>query len=230
MSIRLQIVDDQTLVRNGLRLLLASQPTIDVVAEAADGAAAISEARRARPDVILMDIQMPVMDGVEATRRLRTESDGPAPRVIILTTYDRDEHVVEALRVGASGFLLKDVEPAVLVDAITVVASGGAILAPSVTRYLLDRFASRLTTAASEPAARIGGLSEREIEVLRLLARGLSNREIAEELVVTEPTVKSHISHLLLKLDLRDRTQAVIAAYEGGIVRPGAIRAGVASP
>jgi DNA-binding NarL/FixJ family response regulator len=225
MSIRVQIVDDQNLVRSGLRLLLEGQAGIDVVGEAGDGAAAVAEARRSRPDVILMDIQMPGVDGIEATSRLRADAPERAPRIIMLTTFDSDDHVVQALRAGASGFLLKDVDPEALVDAINVVAAGGAVLGPSVTRHLLDRFADRLTTSANEPSAHISGLSERELVVLRLLARGLSNREMADALVLTEPTIKSHISHILLKLDLRDRTQAVIAAYEAGVVRPGAILA-----
>jgi len=211
-------------VRGGLRLVLAGQPHIDVVAEAGDGVTAIVEGRRSRPDIVLMDIQMPGMDGIEATRRLRADSTGPAPQVIMLTTFGGDGDIVGALRAGARGFLLKDTDPATLVEAIHTVAAGGAVLGPSVTRHLLDRFAARLTTSANEPVGRVGGLSDRELEVLRLLGRGLSNREIAEELVLTEPTVKSHISHLLLKLDLRDRTQAVIAAYEAGVIRPGAIQ------
>jgi DNA-binding NarL/FixJ family response regulator len=226
MRIRVQLVDDQHLVRSGLRLLLAGEADIDVVAEAGDGAAAIAHAKRSRPDVVLMDIQMPIMDGIEATRRLRAEaSPGPAPAVIILTTFDSDDHIVHALRAGARGFLMKDVDPAELVHAIHVVAAGDAMLGPSVTRHLLERFADRLTTSSSEPSSRLGGLSERELEVLRLLARGRSNREIADELFLTEPTVKSHISNVLMKLDVRDRTQAVIAAYEAGVVRAGAIAA-----
>ena len=224
MSIRVQIVDDQNLVRGGLRLVLAGQPDIDVVSEAGDGVTALAEARRTRPDIVLMDIQMPGMDGIEATRRLCAEAPDTPPQVIMLTTFGGDDDVVRALRAGARGFLLKDADPAALVEAIHAVAAGGAVLGPSVTRHLLDRFAARLTTSANEPVGRIGGLSDRELEVLRLLGRGLSNREIAEELVLTEPTVKSHISHLLLKLDLRDRTQAVIAAYEAGVIRPGAIQ------
>jgi DNA-binding NarL/FixJ family response regulator len=226
MSVRVQLVDDQNLVRSGLRLLLTGQTNIEVVAEAADGAAAVSHARRSRPDVILMDIHMPIMDGIEATRRIRTEAHpAPTPAVIMLTTFDGDDQIVHALRAGARGFLMKDVDPVELVHAIHVVATGEAILAPAVTRHLLERFAERLTTSASEPSARLRGLSERELEVLRLLARGRSNREIAEELFLTEPTIKSHISNVLMKLDVRDRTQAVIAAYEAGVVRPRAIAA-----
>jgi DNA-binding NarL/FixJ family response regulator len=223
MSVRVLIVDDQRLVRAGLRMILSGRPGIDIVGEAEDGSAAIEAARRSRPDVVLMDLRMPGVDGVEATRRL-VRDGGSTSRVIILTTFDGDELVVDALRAGASGYLLKDLDPDDLVESIGVVAGGGALLAPSVTRQLLDRFAERLTPVSADPAVRLGGLSERELEVLQLLARGMSNREIAEALVVTETTVKSHLSHLLLKLDLRDRTQAVIAAYEGGLVRPGAIK------
>jgi DNA-binding NarL/FixJ family response regulator len=193
MSVRVLLVDDQQLVRTELR-----------------------------PDVIVMDIRMPIMDGVEATRRIADEPNGhDHPRVLILTTFDADEYVVEALRAGASGFLLKDVAPADFVKAIRVVASGEALIAPSVTRRLLDRFA-RLSVPADETyAERLRELTEREREVLRLVAQGMSNREIAERLVLAEPTVKTHVSHLLLKLDLRDRAQLVVLAYEVGIVRPG---------
>jgi DNA-binding NarL/FixJ family response regulator len=224
MSIRLLIADDQTLVRAGLRMILAGKRGLEVVGEADDGLRAVAEATRLRPDVVLMDLRMPGLDGVAATRQLVRETRA-ATRVLILTTFDADDQIVEALRAGASGYLLKDLDPDRLVEAIRVVADGGALLAPSVTRYLLDRFAERFTTESSEPAAQLRGLSERELEILHLLARGMSNREIAGALVLTEPTVKSHVSHLLLKLDLRDRTQAVIAAYEGGLVRPGAMRA-----
>jgi DNA-binding NarL/FixJ family response regulator len=225
MSIKVLIADDQTLVRTGFRMILGGRSEIDVVGEAEDGLGAIAEIRRTRPDVVLMDIQMPGLDGIEATRRIVRGEQAPAARVIILTTFDADELVVEALRAGASGFLLKDVEADDLVEAIQIVARGDALLAPSVTRRLLDQFAERLTSSADGPTAKLAHLSEREVEVLGLLARGLSNREIANELVLTEPTVKSHISHLLRKLDLRDRTQAVIFAYEAGLIRPGVIRA-----
>ena len=223
MSIRVVIADDQTLVRAGLRMILASKPGIDIVGEAEDGATAVDAVRRSRPDVVLMDLRMPGMDGAEATRRI-VRDPALSTRVIVLTTFEADAHIIDALRAGASGYLLKDLDPDDLVDAIHVVAAGGALLAPSVTRHLLDRFAERLAPAEDEPAAQIGSLSERELEVLGLLAKGMSNREIAQELVLTETTVKSHLSHLLLKLDLRDRTQAVIAAYEGGLVRPGVIK------
>jgi DNA-binding NarL/FixJ family response regulator len=224
-TIRVLLADDQKLVRAGFAMILGGKPEITVVGEAADGRVAVAEARRLQPDVVLMDIQMPVLDGVEATRQLVRDNFAPQTRIIILTTYDGDEYVIEALRAGASGFLLKDVEPDDLVDAIRVVAAGEALLAPSVTRHLLDRFAHKLMTSASEPTRQLADLSDRELEVLRLLARGRSNREIADELVVSEPTVKSHVSHLLVKLDLRDRTQAVILAYESGLIRPGAIEA-----
>jgi DNA-binding NarL/FixJ family response regulator len=222
MTVRVLLVDDQELVRTGFRMILADEAGIDVVGEAGDGRDALSAVAEVRPDVIVMDIRMPIMDGVEATRRL---ADGPAgddhPRVLILTTFDADDYVIEALRAGASGFLLKDVAPADFVKAIRIVASGEALIAPSVTRRLLDRFA-RLSVPADETyAERLRELTGREREVLKLVAQGLSNREIAQRLFLAEPTVKTHVSHLLLKLDLRDRAQLVVLAYEVGIVRPG---------
>ncbi len=220
--IRTLVVDDQGLVRAGFRMILEAQPDIEVVGEAADGLEAVSAARRLRPDVVLMDIRMPRLDGLEATRRLAGPGVADPVRVLILTTFDLDEYVLSALRAGASGFLLKDVPPEDLVDAIRVVAAGDALLAPSVTRRLLDRFASTLPDpAASRPAA-LDTLTARELEVLGLVARGMSNAEIAEHLVVSETTVKTHVGRLLFKLDLRDRVQAVVLAYETGIVRPGA--------
>ena len=220
MSIRVLLVDDQQLVRIGFRMILADEEGIEVVGEAADGREAVASAARLRPDVVVMDIRMPVMDGVEATRLLG--ASGPdAPRILVLTTFDTDEHVVEALRAGASGFLLKDVTPADFVAAIRVVASGEALIAPSVTRRLLERFAQLQEPSDPERDRVIGQLTEREREVLVLVAQGLSNREIAERLFLAEPTVKTHVSHLLLKLDLRDRAQLVVLAYESGIVRPG---------
>jgi DNA-binding NarL/FixJ family response regulator len=221
--IRVLLVDDQQLVRTGFRMILQDEPGIEVVGEAADGRAALDAAGRLRPDVVVMDLRMPVMDGVEATRRLSAGAgEGVAPRVLVLTTFDADEYVVEALRAGASGFLLKDVTPADFVSALRLVAAGDALLAPSVTRRLLDRFRDRLPAPAdSARHERLKELTERELEVLRLLARGLSNREIADELVVAEPTVKTHVSHVLDKLELRDRAQAVVLAYEIGLVRPG---------
>jgi DNA-binding NarL/FixJ family response regulator len=222
MSIRVLLVDDQALVRAGFRMVLADEPGIDVVGEAANGREAVETAGRLHPDVVVMDIRMPVMDGVEATRRLSGDGGGTGPRILVLTTFDADEHVVDALRAGASGFLLKDVTPADFVRAIRVVASGDALIDPSVTRRLLDRFA-RLPVPSDETHARaLGQLTERELEVLVLVAQGLSNREIAERLTLAEPTVKTHVSHLLLKLDMRDRAQLVVLAYETGLVRPGA--------
>ena len=221
MSIRVLLVDDQELVRTGFRMVLTGEEDIEVVGEAANGHDAIASAARTRPDVIVMDIRMPVMDGVEATRRLAgTDAAASRPRILVLTTFDTDEHVMDALRAGASGFLLKDVTPAAFVAAIRVVAAGDALIAPSVTRRLLDRFA-RLPSPADRSSEVLGQLTERELEVLKLVAEGLSNREIAERLVLAEPTIKTHVSHLLLKLDLRDRAQLVVLAYETGVVRPG---------
>ena len=223
MSVRVLLVDDQQLVRTGFRMILADEAEIDVVGEAGDGRDALIAVAELRPDVIIMDIRMPIMDGVEATRRLADEPTAyDRPRVLILTTFDADEYVIEALRAGASGFLLKDVAPADFVKAIRVVASGEALIAPSVTRRLLDRFARLAVPADETHAERLRELTEREREVLKLVAQGLSNREMAQRLVLAEPTVKTHVSHLLLKLDLRDRAQLVVLAYEVGIVRPGA--------
>jgi DNA-binding NarL/FixJ family response regulator len=221
MSIRVLLVDDQELVRTGFRMILADEDGIEVVGEAANGHEALESAMKLQPDVIVMDIRMPVMDGVEATRRLVGDDAGTGRRVLVLTTFDGDEHVVEALRAGASGFLLKDVTPADFVRAIRVVAAGDALIAPSVTRRLLDRFA-RLTIPADERHAEgLRQLTQREQEVLKLVAHGLSNAEIAERLTLAEPTVKTHVSHLLMKLDLRDRAQLVVLAYEVGVVRAG---------
>jgi DNA-binding NarL/FixJ family response regulator len=219
--IRILLVDDQQLVRVGFRMIVQDEPDIEVVGEAADGQAAIELARHVRPDVIVMDIRMPILDGIEATRRIVRDGAVPGARVLVLTTFDADEHVIEALRAGASGFLLKDVTPADFAAAIRIVAAGDALLAPGVTRRLLDRYADRLTPAHPERSTRLRDLTERELEVLTLIARGLSNREIAEQLVLAEPTVKTHVSHVLDKLDLRDRAQAVVLAYEAGLVRPG---------
>jgi DNA-binding NarL/FixJ family response regulator len=218
--IRVLLVDDQQIVRAGFRMILQDEPDIDVVGEAADGRQAIELAAHLRPDVVIMDIRMPVMDGVEATRRL-TAGPAPGPRVLVLTTFDADEHVVEGLRAGASGFLLKDVTPDDFAAAIRTIAAGDALLAPSVTRRFLERFRDRLPSPTAAGDTRLRDLTERELEVLKLVARGLSNREIAEHLVLAEPTVKTHVSHALLKLDLRDRAQAVVLAYEIGLVRPG---------
>ena len=218
MSVRVLICDDQALVRGGFRAILDARPEIDVVGEAENGAQAVALAERRHPDVILMDIRMPVLDGIEATRKL--VADGSQARVIVLTTFDLDEYVHAAIRAGASGFLLKDVTPAKLVEAIGIVAKGDALLAPSVTRRLLERFAATLPVGDQSSDA-LAELTAREIEVLRLLAGGLSNAEIAAELVVTEATVKTHISSVLRKLGLRDRVQAVIVAYQTGLVRLG---------
>ena len=219
--IRVLLVDDQQLVRIGFRMILQDEPDITVVGEAKDGQAAVEAAGQLQPDVIVMDLRMPVMDGVEATRRL-VHDGGGSWRVLILSTFDADEYVVEALRAGASGFVLKDVQPAEFAQAIRTIAAGDALLAPSVTRQLLDRFRDRLPVPPGERHERLRELTERELEVLKLVARGLSNREIADRLVLAEPTVKTHVSHALLKLDLRDRAQAVVFAYETGLVRPGA--------
>jgi len=218
--VRVLIVDDQALVRAGFRLLMEASESVEVVGEAADGLEAVMLARQVHPDVALMDIRMPVMDGVEATRILTAPGPDPAPRVIILTTFDLDEYVYDALAAGASGFLLKDTRPADLLRAIDVVAAGEAMLDPAVTRRLIERFARTPTTRAIDPAA-LKELSAREVEVLRLIARGLSNAQIAAELFVNETTVKTHVAHLLMKLNLRDRVQAVVFAYESGFVTPG---------
>jgi len=217
-SIRVLVVDDQALVRSGFRLILEAREDIEVVGEAENGAEAIELALRLDPDVILMDVRMPGMDGVEATRRL-TQA-GSRARVVILTTFDLDEYVHDAIRAGASGFLLKDVQPAQLVEAVRVVADGEALLAPTVTRRLLDRFARTLPDEKPPPA--LETLTARELEILRLVAGGLSNAEIADQLVVTEATVKTHVSSVLRKLQLRDRVQAVVLAYDAGLVQPSA--------
>jgi DNA-binding NarL/FixJ family response regulator len=224
MTVRVLLVDDQQLVRTGFRMILADEEGVEVVGEAANGQEAVEAAASLAPDVVVMDVRMPVMDGVEATRRLvgGADADAAAPRILVLTTFDADEHVVEALRAGASGFLLKDVPPSDFVQAIRIIAAGEALIAPSVTRRLLDRFAKLAVPADETHAERLRELTEREREVLVLVAHGLSNREIAERLVLAEPTVKTHVSHLLLKLDMRDRAQLVVLAYEVGIVRPGA--------
>ena len=217
MSIRVLIADDQALVRAGFRQLLEREPDLDVIGEAADGAEAVALARSGRPDVVVMDVRMPNVDGLEATRRVLSEP--PAPRVLVLTTFDLDEYVFEALRAGASGFLLKDAAPDELVSAVRLVARGDALLAPAVTRRVIEEFARR--AAPSPPNPGLEGLTPREREVLLLVARGLSNAEIANELFLTPGTVKTHVGHILRKLDARDRVQAVVVAYESGLVGAG---------
>jgi len=220
-TIRVVLVDDQELVRTGFRMILDGEDDIDVVGEAGNGREAIAAVGRLRPDVVVMDIRMPEMGGVEATRTIAADDRLSETHVLVLTTFDADEYVVEAIRAGASGFLLKDVTPADFVKAIRVVASGNALLAPSVTARLLGRFARLPIPADERHADALHELTEREREVLILVAQGLSNAEIAEHLTLAEPTVKTHVSHLLLKLDQRDRAQLVALAYETGIVRPG---------
>jgi DNA-binding NarL/FixJ family response regulator len=221
--VRIIVADDHQVVRAGFAALLDTQPDFTIVATASDGNEAVEASRELNPDVVLMDVRMPGMDGIEATRRLAgPEARGPCiPRVLILTTFDLDEYVYEALCAGASGFLLKDVTAERLFDAVRVVAGGDALLAPSVTRRLISEFTHARPTAAGRPPAALGALTPRETEVLRLIAEGLSNPEIAARLVLSEETVKTHVSRILGKLGLRDRTQAVIAAYESGLVVPG---------
>jgi DNA-binding NarL/FixJ family response regulator len=215
---RVLLVDDQPLLRTGFRMILSAETDLTVVGEAGDGASAVELARRLRPDVVLMDIRMPGMDGIQATRALAGPGVEDPVKVLILTTFGLDEYVVESLRAGASGFLLKDAPPEDLVEAIRIVAAGEALLAPSVTRRLLDRVASRLPPANEDTIPALSQLTDREMEVLKLMARGMSNAEIAAKLVVSETTVKTHVSRVLAKLDLRDRVQAVILAYETGLV------------
>jgi DNA-binding NarL/FixJ family response regulator len=217
-STRILLVDDQPLLRTGFRMILSAEPDFAVVGEAGDGASAVEIARRLKPDVVLMDIRMPGMDGIQATRALAGPGVVEPLKVLILTTFGLDEYVVESLRAGASGFLLKDAPAEDLVEAIRIVAAGDALLAPSVTRRLLDRIASKLPPAHEDVIPALSELTEREMEVLKLVARGLSNAEIAEKLVVSETTVKTHVSRILGKLDLRDRVQVVILAYETGLI------------
>jgi DNA-binding NarL/FixJ family response regulator len=215
---RVVIADDQHLVRAGLRMILTTHPDLEVVGEASTGDEAVQVALTTRPDLVLMDIQMPGIDGIEATRRILADPHSRDVRVLILTTFDLDEYVYDALRAGASGFLLKDVPPEQLATAVRTVSQGDALLAPSITRRLIEQFATARTPI---PSTRLDYLSSRETEVFQLVARGLSNREIAERLFVGETTVKTHITRILAKLDLRDRVQAVVLAYEAGIVIPG---------
>jgi DNA-binding NarL/FixJ family response regulator len=215
--IRVLLADDQALVRSGFRMILDSRDDVEVVGEAQDGLEAVALAAERAPDVILMDVRMPKLDGVEATRRI--VAAGSEARILILTTFDLDEYVYEAIRAGASGFLLKDVQPLELVDAIRVVAAGNALLGTTVTKRLLERFTDG-APQATPPA--LDGLTDRELEILALMASGLSNNEIADRLVVGETTVKSHVSSILRKLGVRDRVQAVIVAYDAGLVRASA--------
>jgi DNA-binding NarL/FixJ family response regulator len=217
--IRVLLADDQAMVRAGFRLILSAEADITVVGEAADGAEAVTAARRLHPDVTLMDVRMPRLDGIAATRRLTAE-DPAVTRVVVLTTFDVDSHVYDALRAGASGFLLKNAPPEELVAAIRLVAAGGALLDPAVTRRVIEEFAR--SPAPGPAPAEVATLTERELEVLQLVAQGLSNAEIAATLVVSEATVKTHVARMLGKLQLRDRVQAVVYAYERGLVRPGA--------
>jgi DNA-binding NarL/FixJ family response regulator len=217
--IRVVIADDQALLRGGFRMILESQKDIEVVGEAADGREALEQGRALKPDVVLMDIRMPELDGLEATRQL--VGAGCAPRVLILTTFDLDEYVYEAMKAGASGFLLKEVRPEQLADAVRVVAAGETLVSPAITRRLIEEFVRR-PPPGSGPPAELTLLTERELEVLKLIARGLSNAEIASTLFLSEATVKTHITHVLTKLNLRDRVQAVVLAYESGLVQAGA--------
>jgi DNA-binding NarL/FixJ family response regulator len=219
MSIRVLIVDDQALVRAGFRMILEAETDIEVVGEAADGVEGLVEAQRLEPDVVLMDVRMPELDGIEATRRLL--ATGGTSKVVMLTTFDMDEYVYDALRAGASGFLLKDVPPEQLVEGIRAIGNGDALLAPSITRRLIEEFV-RSRPAQTSPPPGLAELTARELEVLQLISRGLSNAEIAQELFVSETTVKTHVAHLLMKLKLRDRVQAVVLAYESGLAQPGA--------
>jgi DNA-binding NarL/FixJ family response regulator len=212
MSIRVLVADDQSMVRAGFRMLLSSEQDIEVVAEASNGLEAVDKAARFRPTVVLMDIRMPELDGLEATRRILAADDGA--RILILTTFDLDEYVYEALRAGASGFVLKDDPPEQLLEAIRVVAGGEALLSPAVTKRVIERF-TRIPRPA--PPRELEELTERELDVLRLVARGLSNAEIGQELYISDTTVKTHITHILQKLNLRDRVQAVVFAYETGL-------------
>jgi len=220
--IRVAVADDQGLVRSGFTMLLGGEPDIEVVGEAANGAEAVAIAARSHPDVILMDVRMPVMDGLEATRRITGDPSLAGTRVVILTTFDLDEYVHEALRAGASGFLLKDTLPAELLTAVRVVADGDALIAPRITRRLIEEFARRPAPGSAPPSAQLDQLTDREQEVLRLVAKGRSNAEIATELYVSHATVKTHVSRLLMKLDARDRAQLVMIAYETGLAQPGA--------
>jgi DNA-binding NarL/FixJ family response regulator len=220
MPVRVLVADDQAMVRGGFSMIIDAEPDMEMVGEADDGERAVRETARLHPDVVVMDIQMPNLDGVSATREILARVD-PAPRILVVTTFDIDEYVYEALRAGASGFLLKNSPPEELVRAIRVLAAGDALLSPSVTRRLLEEFSRRPVASGHTPKS-LEDLTNREIEVLTLVARGLSNAEIAERLVVTTGTVKTHVARVLMKLDLRDRLQAAVLAYETGLIKPGA--------
>jgi DNA-binding NarL/FixJ family response regulator len=220
MTLGVLIVDDQALVRAGFRMILEAEKDMEVVGEASNGREAVTEAANLKPDVVLMDVRMPEIDGIEATKRLLGE-DGTQTKVVMLTTFDMDEYVYEALRAGASGFLLKDTPPEQLVAGIRAVASGDALLAPSVTRRVIEEFVRRPPSALRTLPPKLEELTARELEVLKLIARGLSNAEIAGELFVSETTVKTHVAHVLMKLGLRDRVQAVVLAYESGLIAAG---------
>jgi DNA-binding NarL/FixJ family response regulator len=217
--VRVLIADDQALVRTGFRMILGEEPSLSVIGEASDGLEAVEMALGLKPDVVLMDIRMPGIDGIEATRRILEKALDPPVRILVLTTFDLNEYVYDALRAGASGFLLKDVPAEQLIAGVHLVASGEALLAPTVTRRLIEEFARR--APAPEPPDAFGELTARELEVFGLVARGMSNAEIAESLVVSEATVKTHVARVLMKLHLRDRIQAVVLAYETGIITPG---------
>jgi DNA-binding NarL/FixJ family response regulator len=219
-ALRVVLADDQEMIRAGLRMILQVEDDIEVVAEAADGEAALAAAAETRPDVVVMDIRMPRLDGVAATRRL-LQAPEPRPHVLIVTTFDDDENLYEALRAGAGGFLLKNAPPEQLVDAIRTVGAGEGLLSTAVTRRVLAEFARRSPPPERAAPAQLGELTEREVEVLRLVAQGLTNAEIAERLVIAPATAKTHVGHVLFKLDLRDRVQAVVLAYETGLVRAG---------
>jgi DNA-binding NarL/FixJ family response regulator len=225
--IRILLVDDQALVRAGFRMILDAEPGMEVVGEASDGREAVEQVRELRPDVVLMDIRMPDLDGLEATRQIlagapEDVADGTcAPKILMLTTFDLDEYVYEALRAGASGFLLKDTPPEQLVGAIHVIAQGEALLSPSITRRVISEFVKGSGPKPQAQFPRLQDLTARELEVMKAIARGLSNAEIAKELFVSETTVKTHVARILMKLGLRDRVQAVVLAYEAGVVQPG---------
>jgi DNA-binding NarL/FixJ family response regulator len=220
MSVRVLLVDDQALIRAGFRMILEAEEDLEVVGECGDGTQAVDSVKRLSPDVVLMDIRMPEMDGIEATRRIVGGGGGTDVKVLMLTTFDLDEYVYDALRAGASGFLLKDVPADQLVAGIRLVAQGDALLAPSVTRRLIEEFSRSSRGRAQRPAG-LDELTPREVEVFKLLARGMSNAEIAGELIVSETTVKTHVARILMKLGVRDRVQAVVLAYEAGVVAPG---------